>query len=180
MLFRSGKFDMIRCVLFSLFAFVVLFSGRADEPFYYWVFDWNTFDEWVGYAWVPTFEDVLSNLYPGSDFVASDDSLGLAGGAVSSDADVMPLTSDEYFLSPGNYRPFSSDPVYASSTPSGPPSGGGSSDNDGGFDPSSSLGSFGSVLGGVASAVCGLAVPASVVCLSFLVYRKMVNTSSSL
>lgn len=163
---------MIRRVLISLFAFAVLFSAWADGESY-WLCNSGKPDFLESVFWASS--DV-SPITVGKTFgVGSNQGvLNEVGGRI---VDPRTRKSLEH-LSPetyGNlvndgfpYVPYSDDPKYLRPFPV--PSG---------FSPDSSLSAVGDVLGGVASAVCGLAAAASVVCLSFLVYRKMIKTSSS-
>lgn len=149
---------MIRRFVFSLFVFAVLFSFGAD-PIYY--FCESADDGGYGYAWVPSMDDVLANLPSGYW--------------------AFEVDPDEYYdnFSEG-YIPFSSDPAYASPTPSNPPSGGGGGgggspsggDGEGGFDPSSTLNSTSSVVGGLAVAVVGVITAAALICILFIYWRK--------
>lgn len=134
---------MIGRVCFSLFAFAV-FSAFAD-PIYF--FMESASDGGYSYAWVPSFDDVISNLPDG--FIA------------------FPVDPDEYFdNAPDCYMPFSSDPAYASSTPSGPPSDGSSSGL------SSYLVGFDSSVKSIALSVGGLLSACALICLIFIGWRK--------
>ena len=158
---------MIRRLFLPLFAFAVL-SLTADDLIYYaGVDDYGC--DMAGYAYAPSFSDVASNLFP--DWHPSD------GGSLWLSPDeccfIMPVSPDQYngWLSDGaNYHPFSSDPAYASSTPSGPPSGGGN--GEGGFDPVGSLSGLSSFMSGLSSAVLGVFGVACFVFLSFIAWRK--------
>lgn len=173
---------MIRRFVFSLFAFAVLLAF-ADDPIYYGFYD-PISGEGVGYAWVPSFSDVPNVLFPNVSFVPDDGSFGIPDALTDPNGDylVYPISPSDYpyYLPDVQYKPFSSDPAYASPTPSDPPSGGGGggggspsgADGEGGFDPAGSFGGLSSVLGAVALALGGLLTAAALVCLAFLYWRK--------
>ena len=177
---------MIRRVLFSLFAFAVLFVW-ADDPGYYMVEDYYcATGPFITYSYSPL-PDVLSALYPGVSF-----SPVMSGVYVGDDIGVSVITPNQYYdlLDEGYYVyvPFSSDPAYVSVSPSGPPSGsGGSSPGSGGSSPGSggvggfadgsAFSSLGDFSFGLGLAVGGLALAGVGAVSSFLVYRKVVASS---
>ena len=164
---------MIRRVVLSLFAFAVL-SAFADDPIYYYAYN-PFFGDCVGYSWLSDFPSVVGSLFPNYEY---DPGFNAWIDPVS-DGLMCPISQQEYndLLDLLPYQPFSSDPAYASPTPSGPPSGGGGSpsgggNGEGGFDPVGSLSDLSSFASGLSTAVLGVLGVACFVFLSFIAWRK--------
>jgi len=167
---------MTRRVVLSLVASAVLLSACAVEPVYF----------------VVDFGDIAeSYFYPPSDFVVPSPGGRLLDLPLSLDSSYPPgssfdvISPEDYFsdIDLGcPYIPYSSDPAYSSPIPSGPPSGGGGSpsggDGEGGFDPVGSWGVLSSFMSGLFSAIVGLFLVASVLCLSFLLFRMFKYSSN--
>ena len=170
---------MIRHYLLTAFSCAVLFSAWAADPIY------------IQGEWDGGFFD--SYFYPSSDFVSppyyEEISIPFPNDYPSGSF-LYVLSPEDYFsdLDSGwpSYMPFSSDPVYSSSVPSGPPSGGSSGGGgsggggDGAFDPVGSFGGLSSLLSGVGLGVAALALSGVGFVSSFLVYRKIVDSSKNL
>ena len=165
---------MIRCFVFSLFAFAVLLSFGGD-PVYY--FASSPDGDWAGYAWDSSLSDIASSLFPDVPLspAYTPNTLLSADGSFY----LQLISPDDYFeqLEESPYIPFSSDPAYASSTPSVPPSGGGGSPSgggggEGGFDSVGFFGELPSFMSGLSSAVLSVLSVAAFVFLSFIAWRK--------
>jgi len=172
---------MIRRVVLSLFAFAVLFSCFADDPLFFYLETPNgSFHTYV-YPPLPSdgFFAGLVDVEGDGSCYASPDWMTVATSLSPSAyfADLDHATQYGY----SDYLPFSDDPAYSSPIPSGPPSGGGGSPSggggEGGFDPVGSLSDLSSFASGLSTAAFGLLGAASVVCGSYLVMRKVRDSS---
>ena len=166
---------MIKRVVLSLFAFAVLSAFAlpdyiiANTPSgfkYSYTYDPNSTDsDFVGVFGFPS-DSIVQPWGEVED---------VNGDSIGSFFWEDPF-GDDWELSTSCYVP--SNPAYADFpvAPDVDPligdGGGSSGDGEGGFDPVGSLGSFGSVLVGIATALGGLLLLASGLCLSFLVWRK--------
>ena len=171
---------MIRRSFIFLFVCAVLPMFGAD-PIYYAGLD--SVGDFSGYAWVPSFASVVAALH--LEYVPSDWNPNFFVDPNDPYSNyLVPISPDDYFACQDDspYKPFSSDPAYASFIPSTPPSGGGGGgggsapsgggEGEGGFDPSSTLNGASTVVGGLAVAVVGVITAAALICILFIYWRK--------